>query len=245
MTSINLLRGHHKSGIYNFDEVDSFDLYQKNLESQSPNWPWRDKEITYSYNTQGYRAKEWSDYNWNDVIIIFGCSTVFGTGVSFEQTVSEQLSQRIHIPVVNLGRAGSGVMFQWANTINLRKAKISPKAVIYLWPDPSRCLEFSDRSGLITNSWGSWDYKKNFGTSWILHDTHGKCYRDYVIENCNMLWTCPVYHFSRWPKDTFSQVLTDQIHFLPPGDDKARDLQHPGPETLSSWADSIYDKISL
>lgn len=235
--NIVLIQGHHLSGTFEFDEADSLELFQANLKSQPLDWRWRTESIKYTYNNQGYRALEWDRYDWNNSIIIFGCSTVFGTGVKFSETIGEQLSNLCNIPVINLGRGGSGTMYHWANSVNLRKSNISPRAVVYVWPDSTRCLEFKDTTGVHVNSWGAWDSFPNFGASWVMHESHGDCYRNYVIDNCDLLWNCPVYHFSRFP--------INNATFLPPGSDTARDLIHPGPITLSSWAQIIYERISI
>ena len=240
MYNIELLNGHRRRGSFEFEFEsegnDSKESFEKNLKEQPADWEWRNTIVTYTYNKQGYRTLNWENSDWDNSVLLFGGSDVVGTGVQYKQTVGWQLSELISTPVINLGRGGSGSMFQWVNTVKLCQTGIKPKAVIYIWPQPNRCLEFIDDTGLNTKEYGAWDEDKNFGTSWVLHDHHGTCYRNYVIDCCNILWKCPVLHYDRYP--------TPNLGHLAPSVDKSRDTFHPGPKTYGIWANTIKNDLS-
>lgn len=57
----------------------------------------------YTVNSQGYRCPEFDAIDWENSIIFFGCSHVFGIGLLDHETVANQLSLILNCPVINLG----------------------------------------------------------------------------------------------------------------------------------------------
>ena len=60
--------------------------YEEQLKKQPKDWFWRDREVRYMCNWNGYRARDWEDYDWSESIVVLGCSMAYGVGVSNEDT---------------------------------------------------------------------------------------------------------------------------------------------------------------
>lgn len=86
--------------------TDTKKLYESNLKKQPKNWYYRNNNVRYTINSNGYRTYEFKDINWKNSVIIFGCSQVFGIGLDDEYTISNQLSKLIKCPVINMGMGG-------------------------------------------------------------------------------------------------------------------------------------------
>ena len=219
---------------------DSFEQFEKNLKSQPDDWYWRHNKITYSFNSQGYRCPEWNECNWSQSILIFGCSFVFGVGVSDNDTLSEQLQKITNKPVINLGCSGSSPMFQWVNTVRLRQSNINPCKVVYLWPQASRSLEFEKYpKNQLKAHWGSWSSQSGVGIGWLRHRHQGTYFLKIAIDCCDLLWNCPVYHFYHQDNKVHIYDYVPNSYELPTQIDNARDLKHPGVQTFQLWATYI------
>jgi hypothetical protein len=220
-----------------FSGKDTHELYLKNLRSQPTDWLWRDKTVTYTLNSQQYRCPEWENCDWANSILIFGCSMVYGVGVDDHDTLPYRLSQHLNTPVINLGQGGTGVSFIWANSIILNEHNINPKAIVYVWPDRSRQTEFLSEH--TTSSHGSWNIKDSWMMPLAVHDTHNYYWTHYTIRSMRQLWKCPIIEASWYPSMT---AVSQCLHL--PFNDLARDLAHPGPETLEVCANIISYKLN-
>jgi len=230
--TVELLRCHEYNNS-SWIGTDTEERYHKNLKSQPLDWPWRNQTITYSLNSQNYRAPEWGDVDWSNSIVMFGCSQVFGIGVNDDQTFSYYLSQLLNKPVINLGIPGGSSMALWINTEKLLKHNINPLAVIYNWPNASRTAELIDnKKNLVAGPWViDWPHPR-FGKEWLLHPTHGFEYAKYALMSVQRSWSCPQLHYC-WDHDTAKFLrLPRMANKL----DQARDCLHDGPKTLKSYA---------
>lgn len=233
---MRLLEGNynHES---NFSSTDTKELFNSNLKTQSTDWIWRNKTVHYSLNSQRYRCPEWTNCNWDNSILIFGCSIVYGVGIDDQDTLPEQLSKNLNIPVLNLGQSGIGIDFIWANSVILKTHKIKPRACVFVWPDWSRQTEFI--SEFDFESHGSWDIDRSKFSHLILNDTHNQHRYNYMIRNIKLLWDCPIIEATYYCN--ISQTFNCQmLDFL----DRARDLQHPGPESTKEAAKIIAERLN-
>ena len=134
---------HNRQDGSEFEPGDTRELFARNLERRPEAWPWRSRSVRYTWNSQGYRTKDWSQISWADSVVFMGCSFVTGIGVSDEDTVVSQYTQLTGSPAVNLGMGGSGAhVINW-NTLCLLDYKIKPRAVVILAPEPTRLTYFS------------------------------------------------------------------------------------------------------
>lgn len=228
-----------EGSVYNnaeFSGKDTEEFYKQNLKTQSQDWLWRTKTVHYTLNKQRYRCAEWDNCDWANSILIFGCSMVYGVGVDNSDTVSYQLSAKTNCPVINLGQNGTGLSYLWANTVLLRELNITPKAVIYCWPDRSRQTEFLttyDSAG-----YGHWNIKDSWMKSLVTNDTHNKIWATYTVKSIRAMWSCPVIEAS-WYTDITTLIGCNLLPYV----DYARDLAHPGPQTFSAAANIFAEQL--
>jgi hypothetical protein len=189
--------------------------------------------IDYKTNSQKYRCPEFDSINWNDSVLLFGCSQTFGISLeNYEDTVSHQLSLILNCPVINLGMGATGYGYQWINSTILKSYGISPKAVIYLWPEHTRQIIF-DGNNLISNHRpvGWWTVQPNsdrtdIGVALILDEFHGTAISNYQSENVNVLWNKPTLQYTwSWP------AINNHTKWMDHPVDFAVDGFHPGAET--------------
>lgn len=231
-----------KSQQVKFWGSDSEQLKNKNLVQFKPGHPWRKWEhadISYTVNRQNYRCPEWHNIDWDDSILVFGCSNIFGIGLDDRDTVSECVSSHLHVPVINLGVPGSSVMFTWINSTKLREAGIAPRAVVYVWTYPERVTVLGDNNKVINS--GQWNaVREPLAKGWLYHPTHGLEYLKYTIQSCRQQWQCNTYHYTLC-EETAKKI--DGVEFLPQID-YSRDRQHIGIETAKHWAGIISSNIA-
>jgi hypothetical protein len=230
----------HPPGQYQWWGNDTQVQYENNCRLSGPDWYWLARPVTYTVNSQNYRAPEWDQVAWGNSIVIYGCSLVFGDGVSDEDTVSSQLEKITGRPVINLGSGGTSPLWQLHNQTLVLKWFTEPWATITLWPCASRSLSYENTSG--AHRWGSWNIVKN---NWV----------DYWNRGTNpgtQLWMCREQsrrmHRRRWLDATFGPNVADLLaiklfgpeYMSGPG---ARDLAHPGPGTLRAVAEYLADQL--
>ena len=90
-----------------------------------------DKNISYIYNTKGFRDNEWPE-DLSDVIWCVGDSFTVGIGQPFEETWPQVLKNKTGRRCINVGEAGCA-----NDTMALRIQEIcklhSPKLVVVMW----------------------------------------------------------------------------------------------------------------
>lgn len=218
-----------------FIENDTEGQFLKNCRRLPKDWPWRTIDVNYTVNSQGYRCQEWELIDWSNSILLFGCSLIFGTGIDDTHTCAYQLSLLQNKPVVNLGRASTSPLFQWANSCILNENNITPKVVIYVWPQSIRGTEFCNDK--IVKNYGAWS-----NTMWVnATEKHNAELLKYLITSSSTLWSCPVLHYTSEHQDS---KISDRLKLLDLGpNDYARDwdgtIAHPGPMTNKYWAENI------
>ena len=110
------------------------DTFKQNLKTQPLDWKYREKEVYYTINSHGYRCeKEFDEIDWKNAIVVFGCSMIFGEGVSDDETLSYFLSKLYNREVVNLGVPSSSNEFMLDNAIRMKKKYGLPYAMIMMW----------------------------------------------------------------------------------------------------------------
>jgi hypothetical protein len=236
-----LLEQYHSQFSGPFIEPDSRALYEKNLAVQGEDWPWRNRSVYYQLNSQGYRCPEWDSIRWESSVVFFGCSQTYGIGLDQDQTIPCRVQSKLGQPCVNLARAGTSIMFQWANTVRLVRAGIKPRAVVYIWPDHARVVHFL--GGHFVHSIGSWSAEQDRKPQlldWITDLNQSREWADLAIKNCQLLWTCPVLDYTFQP-----ETARLGPHLLPHDIDRARDLEHPGVQTAEFSADIIAQSLRV
>lgn len=102
----------------------------------------------HEINTNGYRAPEFDSVDWANSVVIFGCSHVFGTGSTLQDTIPAQLEALIKRPVINMGVPASSMQFSLRNQ-QILAAKHVPYAVVNLWSSFERNTVFAGDSDTL------------------------------------------------------------------------------------------------
>ena len=136
--------------------MDSEEQFAKSLLSQPKYWYYRDKKITYSYNSTGHRCKNFSDVNLDNYLLFSGCSYTEGVGLELEKTYPFVVSERLGCDYYNLAIGGTGIDVVTYNILTwIGKVKSLPKAIIIQWPEITRVV--SSQDGLRFEPNGVWN----------------------------------------------------------------------------------------
>jgi len=102
--------------------------------------------VQYSYNSIGYRTKEFEEFTPNEFILCIGCSYTEGTGLNNSEVWHHLLGEHFNLPIMNLGFGGAGGDISAFNTLQYIKNKLpKPKLVIFQWPQTFRKMFVSER----------------------------------------------------------------------------------------------------
>jgi hypothetical protein len=226
---------------------DSKQKYFENLKTQPEDWYYRNNSVTYTLNSFGYRTKQFDEIDWENSIVMFGCSFVSGVGVDDKHTIGSFLENELGIEVINMGVAGSSIQFHIYNSILLSSNYPTPKAVIYSW------------SGLNRYPFYTWKDLHHRG-HWS--DTKGETEKNisnYVtnnviaVNNIRCIWE----NKTKFIEYTMDKTTFDIVKSVSPskntyffnkyelmyGNDYGRDLSHYGKMhnyTISKKLSSIY-----
>lgn len=225
--------------------LDNFDDYQTLIDSQSPDWYYRNNTVTYTINDQNYRCDNFNNVDWSNSIIMLGCSFVYGIGVDDQYTLPSRLSKLTNLPIVNLGATGCSQQFCLYNLTILRQANIKPKAVVIAWPHSKRTFVLKNSRQLHGGHFNNWFLDPRFPYEKVFAEieTHRI---NYIFNRttANLMYhDIPVIHTSFYKDDVEDQLTLNNDITLLPVVDKARDLKHPGMETFKNSAAVVYRKL--
>lgn len=195
----------------------------------------------YNTNALGYRAKEFSEVDWNNSYVIQGCSAVFGLGLPNDtDTVSECLSRKLNKPVINLGISGSGIQPQYMNAVEMLEENIKPLGVFIVYPNIHRFSLMLD--GCLENfgPWSASRPNKKYA-QWMAED-NSKHLNLWHVRAYRLLWKLsgiPLYEVTHHAENTFCKELLDEIS------DWGTDGQHWGPKTSEIVAEMLYKQVKL
>ena len=140
--------------------------YQRLLDNN-----WIDKQITYKFNSHGFRCEE---FTLDTSIMFLGCSHTCGVGLPIENSWTYLVSKQLNLKMINLGIGGIGPdsAFRLADHYILQ---LKPKIVIYLEPPTARFSLFVSQNGIIDFVPSSLISKHyDYYMSWISNDENEK-----------------------------------------------------------------------
>jgi len=209
-----------------FTGSDKEKLYRKNYKRSSKDWIYRTKEIWYSYNEYGFREKSFDKLNWQNSIVMFGCSNVEGVGLAQEDTIAKQLEKIMQMPVINLGIGGSGIDIACWNSTILHEHYPTPRAVVHVWSSLDRYTELTKHGEITyTPAMSNYSYRLNWGY-------RSKRY----VQTDRALWkNKTAYYEATFSDDAAKELKIDFLDYK----DYARDLLHPGIESAKASAEKI------
>ncbi len=232
-----------------WENLDNPELYEHNLKIQPLEWPWRNKSVNYSWNSNGYRAPEWSDIDWESANVLMGCSYALGLGVDDSETITAKIPNG-----VNLGQCGISVYNIQYNTLRLIDAGIRPRSVKIIIPDLVRSVYWGDIDwrDLTPHDFDLRGHElvpvvRDYYRSLLAIEPMAELGAYMTVRSVEALWRsvgvdCDLYHhwLPKNPRFVMAPCLPEPVDF-------ARDLinnfGHPGPQTLANWRSVIWDQI--
>lgn len=183
-------------GVFNFESIDSVENYMLKSNVLQDKFEHKDKSIQYTLNSQGYRTKEFSDINWSESVLFFGCSWVFGVGVDDNDTLASLFSKQTGIDSVNLGMPSVSNWFTVKNCEILNQYNIKPKAVINLMTYPMRHTIFKDNNKQShIGKWATNDEKVIYDM-FTQDNTSPNFYSAFCKRLIDSYFECPVLHYA-------------------------------------------------
>ena len=239
---------------YLYEPSDTEQLYKANLERQPADWYYRHNPVTYTWNSNGYRAPEWSEVDWPCTWIVIGCSLVVGIGVAEHHTLSSQLSVLLGKPCVNLGMGGSSADVIMYNTLRLIDAGIKPAGVVIVAPQLARMTYWTSKyyeclvPGFTRHE--ADPHIKQAYEGHLRYEPNAEMHGHMKLCGIQALWRAegvPIVmsHYNE------GKAVKPIGLSLPDKQDTARDVEvinglplgHNGFKTLSSWASAIANSI--
>jgi hypothetical protein len=215
-----------------WDTSDSQENYLQNF--QNPNHRkffeqhgYTEQSITYRFNSEGFRGSEFADPE----CVCFGCSFTMGTGIAEEHTWPAQFSKLTRYSVANFGLAGS------SNDTAVRLAvhyipKFKPKIAIWLQTDSHRIEVVNEHTKISDNILAGDIQQGPYRNDYYLK----QWFASDINQDLNLLKNTSAF------KQVCAQnqvqciiVPRKNVFFI----DRARDLQHPGPNSNKKLAEEI------
>ena len=227
-----------------FYGTDTQQLYESNLTSQPSDWHYRSKPISYKFNSNGYRALEWDQYDWSSSIVLFGCSRVFGVGVAGDETIDYYLNRLTGRPVITLGVASSRCWVSYHNSQLLYLHWPRPYAVVQLWTETTRLVDYRMKRIAHLGAWNTFNDPLYF--EWNKFDVNADMHVKSITTSDRIMWSNTDTKYLAYSMFRSTSKSID-CEFLPfPGwtmIDRGRDLIHSGSATNQFISDFISSKL--
>jgi len=194
-------------------------------------------------NSLNYRTKEFDNIDWSNSVVIFGCSNVFGRGLTDEETISFHLEKLLGRPVINMGVCGSSINYSVFNQVVLSEKCPAPYTVVNLWTSISRLLYFLDDAPKHIGPWNEQFPKKNIQDlslstlfqSWNIVDTNPELHSLFFQRIAEVLWRDTQHIQGTFFLKTSEVLNVKKYNYI----DFAEDKIHPGPLTAKSVAEDL------
>lgn len=236
-----------KSGVYEYymgdDEVNLKESFKKTPED----WHYKTKKVEYTLNSLGYRGPEFSVHDWQNSIVVIGCSCVFGVGVSDDETITRYLSEITGKNVINLGVGGSSNQFMLDNSLIMKRKYGNPYSLIVLWTGMDRLPHYGNNGLAHIGIWNHTvnepnvdlvKYKKIFD-NFYEDKAHESITFFNIVQSMRSIWEDKTKYFD-------ASFFESSAHYgqLPdffPFSNTARDLLHPGSVDNERTANEIVE----
>ena len=204
----------------------------------------RDLVVTdIKLNSLNYRAPEFSNINWSESVVIFGCSNVFGVGLNDDETIPYHLEKLLKRPVVNMGVPGSSIAYSVFNQTVLAGLNQSPYAVINLWTGINRITYFYENNPCHIGPWTSRQQSENiFNRSvkmifnaWNVNDSNPLMHSIMLQKLSEIIWKDTKHIQSTFFPNTSNALNVNLFHHL----DYGTDSFHPGPVSAKAVAEQL------
>jgi len=223
-----------------YGKTKGMDCYEKcNNKEYFKNYK---KEITYQYNSRGFRDREWP-LDLSDVVWCIGDSFTVGIGQPFRETWPQTLEKKILKRCLNIGEDGCS-----NDTIALRALEIykiyKPKLIIIMWSYFHRRRIKNEDVHFDKKTFGFKEDVQNFIKNFLLVE-------NLPIKTIHLTIPNPLVDFAQCSKNVFHYVLSkfnlnqNQINKINTVDqlDFARDYHHFDIKTSEFVCNLIIEKI--
>jgi len=211
--------------------TDTKMLYRENVKNHKEKlieYGWFDTEITYKFNSHGFRSDEFAD---SPTIMTIGCSNTCGIGLPFDHIWPSHVSANLKLHLANLAIGGRSndtafrLSYGWID-------KIQPKIVVFLLTPPGRLeiVRNSEIDGISSNSHSQYEH---FYRDWISDPSNDQL--NSIKNTLAIEQLC----ISRGIK--FLSFTSDE--FFSCGNDLARDLAHRGSKTNLEFAQRVLQQV--
>lgn len=233
---------------------DSENAFNYNLKHQPADWQWRNTPISYDLNELGYRTSNFSEINWSESIVFFGCSLVFGIGVDDYSTIPSFVQRKTGINTVNLGVPAGSNYHSFYNSFILRNNYPTPKAIVFCYTSPSRYTVLSNDKKQVLNSVGPWDdentwFQVQSAESMIWHLRQLQQVFRFMYKEINTLECSVMKNYATSLNvlnlDTNGAVLDRGRDHPIPEKNLDHVFAHPGPKTNEMYADNVIKHLLL
>jgi len=227
----------------NFAEsTDSYERYVKNLNTQPLDWYYRDNKVYYNFNSEGFRTKEFKDIDWNNSVVVFGCSNVLGIGLEEKNTLSSKIEAKIGIPTINMGIGGASILRTFNDSLILAENGFTPKAIVFIWSDCYRTTLY--KKGIVTNI-GAWcdgknDTTEEYWNKWCMDETNPKAHALFNVMAARRVWQSRTKYFEGTFFLKTGNLLSCPFYEIK---DRSRDLSHPGVLTTEMVSEQIVEGL--
>jgi hypothetical protein len=233
----------------------------------NPESGYNKEDISYTFNTHGYRCKELQPAK----ILFLGCSYTFGTGLQEDETWAAQVANHFLSPCMNIGYQGAGIHYMQRTLMKVFDV-VKPELVIALVPysyrfelvssDLGHPLKVWSKSGINSKTFTGKDQDRTF--SYELFTTREQ--EDFQMvqglftiqqfltaKACKFAWNVWEYEekksaffrslltsdlqSSHWESDVFNNHIRWKDLKL-----KARDSSHPGKAFHETYAKEVIGK---
>lgn len=199
---------------FSLTDSDTKENYDRN-----PSPHWGEYSLSYKYNNQGFRSREFEPQTDNPILLTLGCSHTVGVGIPVNDNWPEQLGAKYfsdHV-VYNAGLGGASADTVARLAVNLIPI-LKPKIVAILWPSLYRFETYhhgQDKNGTQFNGpWNASEYKLQFEDNNI--------YNNQIKNKLIVNLLKEIYNFKLIAIDVDKAFVDHDYH----GYLKARDNQH-------------------
>jgi len=200
---------------FSLTDSDTKENYDSN-----PSPHWAEHSLSYKYNNQGFRSREFLVQTENPILLTLGCSHTVGVGIPVADNWPEQLGAKYfkdHV-VYNAGLGGASSDTVARLAINIVPI-IKPDIVAILWPSVSRFETYHHgQSKDGTNFNGSWSNDRDLK----IYFEDNNCYNNQTKNKLIIDLLQKIYNFKYLSLDVDQAVVKHDHH----GYLKARDNQH-------------------
>lgn len=196
----------------------------------------------YTVNSSGYRTIEFDDIDWNNSVVIFGCSNVFGTGLTDEETLASRLENLLGRPVINMGQPGTAMFYSFYNQMVLKEMQAMPRAIINLWTSTERMTYFEHDRVLPVGAWSTYLQNEVAGKlyqGWTANEHNSDGYSKTLQRTVRVFWKDTVHLEATWFPHTNKVLEIPLLKRI----DAARDGGHPGKMSTYEAAKVFHDLL--